>query len=96
MNNVTNFNRRICNDYFLSLVIIECSSANVSLYWYGRVTVISRYFFTCRSSGQLMPIPKAIVAITIRSGDSFINCVIILFLTVSWVQCVNRSRRYRK
>ena len=29
MNNVANFNRRICNDYFLSLVITECSSANV-------------------------------------------------------------------
>ena len=30
MNNVANFNRRICNDYFLSLVITEYSSANVS------------------------------------------------------------------
>ena len=34
MNNVANFNHRFCTDYFLSLVITECSSSNASHYWY--------------------------------------------------------------
>ena len=50
MNNVANFNCGICNDYFL-FVITECSSANVSLYWYGRVRKAAGYVVIVRNRG---------------------------------------------
>ena len=48
---------------------------------------------------QLIPIPKATVVMTTRSGEGFVNCAIILFFTVSCVTMgidIDNSINYKR